>query len=451
MSLRWRIAIALAALAAAATAVVSFTSYFQTKDRLYDEIDTSLTQTTNALFAVPSRPTRSPGGGSSGVTAQDIERLASELDVDIRQVVTASGQIFLPAAEGTLAVTEREQEVARTGEGTVSRNVTVNGDRYRILTTGVRTTGGEGAAIQVGRDLSETLRVLNSLRARYWVIGGGVSVLAAVIGWFVAGSASRSLVRLTKAVEAVGQSGDLRAEVAITGRDEVGRLGRAFDDMIGALRRSREQQQQLVQDAGHELRTPLTSVRTNVSVLRRHDRLSPEAFAQTLDDLDSELGELTGLVNEIVELATDARDSEPVEEVALDALARRAAERVQRRTGHLIAISSDGSCVTGRPAAIERAITNLLDNAAKFDDSNNQIELTISAGMVVVRDHGPGFAAGEETMVFERFWRAPASRQKPGSGLGLAIVRDVANAHGGMVWARNHPDGGAIVGMKLTN
>src|SRR4029079_2614449 len=119
------------------------------------------------------------------------------------------------------------------------------------------------------------------------------------------------------------------------------------------------------QDAGHELRTPLTSMRTNVALLKRGDRMSPEATKSTIDDLDSELGELTSLFNELVELATDSRDEEPQQDVSLERIAQRTATRLERRTGRSVLIDSDGGMMAGRPVALERAVRNLLDNAAK--------------------------------------------------------------------------------------
>jgi two-component system sensor histidine kinase MprB len=219
--------------------------------------------------------------------------------------------------------------------------------------------------------------------------------------------------------------------------------------MLAALQTSKEQQQRLVQDAGHELRTPLTSLRTNIDVLRKHDQMAPEMKAQVLDDLDREAGQLAALVEEVVELATDRREEEPVSRVELAALAESAAERLTRRTGRLVRLDVDASALDGRPAALERAISNLLDNAAKFDQSDLPIELTVRDGVVEVRDHGPGIADVDLPHVWERFHRADTARPLPGSGLGLSIVAAVVAAHGGSVTARNHPDGGTVVGFSL--
>jgi two-component system sensor histidine kinase MprB len=228
----------------------------------------------------------------------------------------------------------------------------------------------------------------------------------------------------------------------------VGRLGRAFDDMLGRLARSEEDQRRLVQDAGHELRTPLTSLRTNVSLLRRMDELPEAARHELIEDLAGETRELTELVNELVELAAGQRGAgEPVE-VELAAPARRAAALAGRRTGREIRVEADGSVLRGQPDALQRAVWNLLENAAKFDPEGAEpIDVVVAGGAVEVRDRGPGIPAGDLPRVFDRFYRADASRSLPGSGLGLAIVREVAAAHGGVVYARARPGGGSVIGF----
>jgi two-component system sensor histidine kinase MprB len=219
--------------------------------------------------------------------------------------------------------------------------------------------------------------------------------------------------------------------------------------MLGALNSSREEQRRLVQDAGHELRTPLTSLRTNVDVLRRHSDLGDDMKAKVLDDLDIEVAELSSLVEEVVAVGSGRNAEEPARSVKLGEVVESAVGRVSRRTGRTIDISTDSSTVMALRPSLERAITNLLDNAAKFDPSDQPISITVSNGRVTVRDHGPGIAEHDLERVFDRFYRAVDARSQPGSGLGLSIVTEVAAAHGGTTFAENHPDGGAIVGFSL--
>ncbi len=105
--------------------------------------------------------------------------------------------------------------------------------------------------------------------------------------------------------------------------------------------------------------------------------------------------------------------------------------------------------VSVRPHMIERAISNLIDNALKYSPAGSPVELTVSGGRLEVRDRGPGIADVDRPLVFDRFYRAVEARTEPGSGLGLAIVRQIVERPGGRVWAENHPGGGAVVGFEL--
>lgn len=451
MSLRLRIVLSLAALAAAATSLACAMAYLSTRASLYDEIDASLDDVQRIITRPLERPFSPPGStllnGVPVPSFRDIQRQTRGL-VYATQYLDASGAIVSSGSNDdptrALPVDQDDLEVVARG-GTVRRDVNVDGHDLRILTVPLQ---GGGAA-QIARDLAETNRVLDNLRIRYIGLAVAVSTAAAAAGLWIAQRATRPLVRLTSAVESVTRTGQLDHAVAGEGKDETGRLALAFNQMLGALARSREQQQQLVQDAGHELRTPLTSLRTNVSLLRKHDRLSPDQMARTIDDISSELVELSTLVNEIVELATDRRDDEPPQLVDLRSIVERCAERVQRRRNCQVLVVSDGSVVNCRVNALERAIGNVIDNAAKFDGSGQPIEVDVRNGRVVVRDHGPGVAPDDLDRVFERFYRSVEARATPGSGLGLAIVRDVVGGHGGTVTVANAPDGGAVFTITL--
>lgn len=176
----------------------------------------------------------------------------------------------------------------------------------------------------------------------------------------------------------------------VDGRDEVGRLSASFGRMLGRMVAAREAQERLVHDAAHELRTPLTSLLANATVLHRVSELSPDSRDRLLDDVRHETRELGHLVDELVELALAGGREEAEEPVDLAEVARRAARRVYRRSGRLVHVDADGSVVRGRPQGLERAVGNLLENAAKFDaDGDEPIEVRIRRGAVTVRDRGP--------------------------------------------------------------
>ena len=274
-----------------------------------------------------------------------------------------------------------------------------------------------------------------------------LAVVAAAIGWLVARQITKRLVRLTDTAEQVSATGQLDLAVPGAGTDEVGRLAGSFNSMLGRLAASQADQQRLVQDAGHELRTPLTSLRTNISLLERFDELTPAVRERVLADLKGESRELTGLVNEVLALAGGQATEGEAEPVRLAAVAEAVAKRARRRTGREVTVSTDDSEVTATRQSLERAVWNLVDNAAKFDSSDAPIDLRVADRTIEVLDRGPGVAAEDMPHLFDRFYRPVASRSLPGSGLGLAIVKDVAAASGGRVFAHPREGGGSVFGI----
>jgi two-component system sensor histidine kinase MprB len=261
--------------------------------------------------------------------------------------------------------------------------------------------------------------------------------------------------RLTETTEAVTETRDLsqRIESTSTGEDELGRLATSFNTMLAALEDSSRAQRQLVADASHELRTPLTSLKTNIEVLARGSELTPETREQLLHDLVEQIDEMTALIGELIELAREARPDavvEPARDVRLDLVAADAIERTRRnRPGIEFESDLDESIVYGAPSTIERAVANLLDNAAKWSPPGGQVEVAVQQGELSVRDHGPGISDEDLPYVFDRFYRSRTARGLPGSGLGLAIVKQVAEAQGGSVVAERPEDGGTLMRLRL--
>ncbi|MEQ1872770.1 MAG: HAMP domain-containing sensor histidine kinase [Ilumatobacteraceae bacterium] len=437
MSLRLKLMLSLIVLAVGATLAIGVASYTSTRSELQGTVDRSLDSAASRLDGIaippiiPGRPTRP--GSFEQIIVQRLDR---------------DGRIVEAPESGELPVTDADLEVAASSDPDAKsrHNVEIDGETFRVLT--VR-SGNGGGALMLARSLREVEQSLDSiLRSTLWAVVV-VAMVSALIGWLIARQVTRRLSRLTVAAALVASSGRLDVEVPVDGADESGKLGRAFAGMLQSLQRSKREQHQLVQDASHELRTPLTSLRTNVAVLQRgFEQLPPEAREQLLADLDSETRELTDLVNELVELATEARDDEPLQPTRLVDVVDRAAERARRRFNREVDVRADASLIDGRPGALERAVQNLIDNACKFAP-NGAIEVTVLEGAVTVRDHGPGLVEADLPYLFDRFYRSVQMRGMPGSGLGLAIVKSVAEAHGGTVFARNVEGGGAEFGIKL--
>jgi two-component system sensor histidine kinase MprB len=220
--------------------------------------------------------------------------------------------------------------------------------------------------------------------------------------------------------------------------------------MLAALEQSTRAQRQLVADASHELRTPLTSLRTNIEVLGGGRELPPGEREKLLHDVNEQTRELTSLIAELIELARGEQPQPEPEDVRLDLVAADAVERA-RRNRPAVTFRTDlaESVVHGVPNNIERAVANLLDNAAKWSPPGGDVEVRVADGAVTVRDHGPGIDEEDLPYVFDRFYRAASARGMPGSGLGLAIVKQVAEAHGGTVAAERAEGGGTRITMLL--
>ena len=445
MSLRWRIALSMAAIAALVSAFGATAAYLNTADRLTASIDES-------LRAKAADLSFTPGGGphhddqGRGDQSADCPPAGLLEPATAAQTVTRDGHV-VQCFEGGVRIPVDHTIVAttlRVGAPQLS-SAHVKGARYRIVTM----PRSRDTVLQLGRSLNENDGVLNSLGIRLFLFALGGVLAAALLGWILAIRIVSPIERLRRSAEHIARTGDLDGEVPTAGTGEVGSLTTSFATMVEALGESRRRQQQLVADASHELRTPLTSLQTNAELLERGDRLTVDQRHQVSEGIRFEVGELTDLVSELVDLARDpASDAEPVAPVALDTLATDVVEAARRRTDRAITIDViDAASVPGRTKALTRAVSNLVDNAIKHGDG--EIDVAVSGGTVEVRDHGRGIPEADLPKVFDRFYRADVARTEPGSGLGLAIVAQVVERHGGTVFARNSPDGGAMVGFTL--
>lgn len=449
MSLRWRFALGLAVIAAGAIAIGGTVAYVSMSDRLRGDVDAFLDERVERFHGSPVSLLLEGLERDQNVqrrhedTFFSVDALTQIIDAEGRVVFSAPGQPSLP-----VETADRQIAAGEGGEGRF-RDVSVEGTDYRMLTAPL-----PGGAAQVARDLSETASVLARLRDRLLVSGGLATLGAAGVGWLFARRMARPVERLTDTAETIAATKDLESPIRVRGRDEVGRLGSSFNAMLAALRISREQQRRLVVDAGHELRTPITSLRTNIELLHQGGELDGENRRRLLDDLLAEVGGLSELVDEVVELATDQaspdESAESAEELRLEDVTERVCERARRRSGRDVTLVTHRSAlVMAHPAMIERAIGNLIGNALKFSPDDSPVEVVVDGAAIEVRDHGPGIPEAERDLVFERFYRRVESQSVPGSGLGLAIVKEITDRHHGSVSVGTAEGFGAVVGFRL--
>jgi two-component system sensor histidine kinase MprB len=325
--------------------------------------------------------------------------------------------------------------------------VAEDGEDFRVVTVPAR---DPGQALVLAQSLEPQQRTLAKLGVVMLLFGLAGVIGAAAAGWAVARNGLRPVRRLTAAVEAIAETEDLRP-LPVEGDDEIARLATAFNTMLVALAASRDRQRQLVADAGHELRTPLTSLRTNLDLLTQAGPDLPEtARVELLADVRAQIEELTTLIGDLVELARDDPTPAAVETVHLDDIVDRALARARRRApGVIFDADIEPWSVVGEPTALERAVMNLLDNAAKWSPPDGTVRVRLTEGVLTVDDEGPGIAEADRPHVFERFWRSEESRSMPGSGLGLAIVAQVVDRHSGTVSVGSSPTGGARLTVQL--
>lgn len=362
------------------------------------------------------------------------------------QVVDANGEIIDVFDDRSLPVTDEVLAVARGERQDAFFDVQIDDTRVRVYAV----PAGDGTAVEVGRSLTDVERTLHRLGLVLTGISIAAVAVAALIGRLVAAAAAAPVRRVAQAAESVARTGDLDHHIDVGGGDDLDRLATSFNTMLDTLNESRSRQRQLVADASHELRTPLATVRTNVEVLTRVEELPRQDREELIRDTVAQIEELTRLVGDLVELARGDERDEPTIVTDLDALTRRAVESARRNHPTVgFRVEGETSLVRGAPEQVTRAISNLLDNAAKWTPSGAAVDVDVRGGTVVVRDRGPGIDAVDVPRIFDRFYRSPAARAMPGSGLGLAIVKQIADSHRGTVTVETAPGGGARFVLTL--
>jgi two-component system, OmpR family, sensor histidine kinase MprB len=371
----------------------------------------------------------------------------------------ADVRIFVMRADGHAFTTDENASTAPLGpqevavaRGTTSQSmhtVRLNGNDFRVVAVPY---GNNGYAVVLVQNMASQERVLKKLGAVMLLFGLAGVIGATAAGWAVARNGLRPVRRLTSNVERIARTEDLQP-LPVEGDDEIARLATAFNAMLIAVSASRDRQRRLVADAGHELRTPLTSLRTNLDLLLQADAsggLDDAARRELLDDVRAQIEEMSTLVGDLVELARDEPLRAVVEQVDLAEVVDRAVARARRRGSELtFDVDTEPWWVTGESASLERAVTNLLDNAVKWSPPGGTVRIRLNHGTLSVDDEGPGIAPGDREHVFERFYRSEESRSMPGSGLGLSIVRHVTERHSGSVRVDESDDGGTRMVMQV--
>ena len=464
MTLRARIAAASALAVVTALTVVGAVIYPAVDAQMRHNIDAQLSSSPSSADAEFKSVLGVVGTGKLGAEPFFVVPLGNRrLDILLVPSVGMSDK-FAP-------VTAREVAVGAGDAPAFFEDLRVDDVLYRVYVAPLRLKEYPGAVMRLAQPESDRTETLGQLLWLLVALIPAAGLLTALGARLLAARVLSPVARLTSAVEHVTATGDLNTPIAVTGRDEVARLGQAFSAMTTALDGSVGAQRRLVADASHELRTPLTSMTTNLELLA--ERPDDPQAPRLIDEALRQARELTLLTNDLVDLARYGEAPARDELVSVDQVCAELAERrgvgLELRTGYSEPELKTGyqqpelktGChrselktgysepelktgwppppsflVRGDPAALERAVANLVDNALKFGTAARiSVRTGFGAVVVDVQDDGPGIPAADLPYIFDRFHRSEAARALPGSGLGLAIVKHIAEAHGGRVEA----------------
>ena len=451
MTLQLRLTFALVAVITSVVAVSGILAVSSAENELVDGVDDFLIDRAKSIEDLQSNVE-----ARSFVQRDEKKSVLSEFLAEpdaVTQIVDPKGQIIfafpisLPLEDAEIRIASQKDENL---SGVIQiRKSTVGGVDYRILSKPLP----RGGLLQIGRDLSEVNDAISGMVRAFLLLGLIGIAIAILSAWVLASQLAKPIKRLSKTAEHVARTQELTAFIdSKDGDKEVRRLAESFNVMLRALSTSRDQQKRLVTDASHELRTPLTSVRTNIELLAKAKSIEAIDKESIIRDLKTEINELSLLVDEIVNLATstDFR-SENFVPKDLYETTRQVAEKFSRRSGRTIKVASSGDSMRDMQcSAIERAISNLVDNAIKFSPEGTDIVITVENGTVCVRDFGIGVREDDRDQLFERFFRSVDTRSHPGSGIGLSIVEEIILRHDGQVFVRAPENGsGTEVGFTL--
>ena len=446
MKLRTRFLIATSVIVFLTVSILSVAIYATVSKHLLSEVDNTLDARVVAI-AESIRPRNNAAPGNRRQRNPLEEALLPIRFDTVTQVIDPRGNVVIALGQVDLPISNDVLEMVANPLAQRMRITTkIDGVPYRILSVPIL----RGGALQLGKDISDIESAKEGILLWLFVLGLLAIAASGSAGWFIARRTARPIQKLAAAAEHIAATRELTTTLEISGDAEIEQLATSFNTMLVALRLSREQQQQLVQDASHELRTPLTSLRANSELLER-ENLDTETKNLILRDIRAEVDELAALTGELSSLASDQRLIEQLQIVNLGEAVEEVVERARRRSGRIINLERKSpASIRVRPSQLDRAISNLIDNALKFCPTSQPVDVFVSNNRIEVCDHGPGISDADKPHIFDRFYRAVATRALPGSGLGLAIVKQFADDHDAVVNAVDTPGGGATISIEFS-
>jgi signal transduction histidine kinase len=411
-----------------------------------------------------------------------LDQIASRLrdGEDPQEAVDA---VVPTATLGSVTVYDERGQVAGTapahGGGTMTQTMDANAPRDEAPPDGADAVGGmkTGSGETIVAPLETVTRTVetptgdltvtastpvdqmadtvDTLRRALFVGLPALIALVATIAFVLVGRALRPVEAIRAEVDEITGSTMHRRVPEPPTSDEIGRLARTMNAMLGRLDATATRQRQFVADASHELRSPVAAIRTCLEVARRKaDRANWLAVADTALTEESRL---EALLDDMLLLAAHDENSASAPTTApvdLAALASAEAQRPRRVPVHVDRPAAAETLMTsGAADELARAVSNLVDNAARYATTAVHIGLGSQNDTVglIVDDDGPGIPPADRERIFERFTRLDDSRARHegGSGLGLAVVRSILTRHRGRVRAEDNPKGGARFVIEL--
>jgi heavy metal sensor kinase len=306
----------------------------------------------------------------------------------------------------------------------------------------------------VGSELEPTDEELESLREILAYVIPTALLLAGVAGWFLARQSLAPVATMAERAQNIGVA-DLSARLPVANpRDELGRLAKAFNDLLNRLEASLTQQRQFMADASHELRTPVTTSRTAAAVALQQRHRGEEEYRESLAIIEQQTARLSRIVDDMFTLARADAGSYPVRptlmylDEVVDDVVRAARVLADGKEVSIEAPTIDSASFSGDEELVRRLISNLLDNAVRHARERSVVDVKLThepTGYVLsVTNAGEPIPSEIQDHIFERFFRGDTARTPVDgrAGLGLALARWVARAHGGDVTlVRSSPDG----------
>ena len=438
MTLRRRLTLVLALAVGLSGIALAAGSYFLVRHNLLsDSVDSSIVQTRRNLTVAPAYPD----------TGNLVDQYKSR--GNFLTVATRGGQTFLSSASVSLrSVPAGLRAIVGRGELGYERT-TVAGDHF--LVTGA--PAGNGRKLYFFFPENGLRHELSVLRN---VLLGGVGILvllAALAGIVLARSTLRPVARASTAARSLAE-GLLETRLPVEGRDEFGAWAQSFNEMaaaleakIGELQAAQARERRFTADVAHELRTPLTALMGEASLLADHLDEMPFESRRPAELLIADVARLRRLVEDLMEISRFDAGAESVQAEEVDVAALVRATVRARGWDDRVRLEGDGLRVTSDPRRLERIVANLVDNALEHGGSS--VSVWIGENEIEVADDGPGITPEHLPHVFERFYKADASRSGGGTGLGLAIARENAVLLGAELEVASEPGTGSRFTLVL--